>query len=130
MQMSDGWIGVDLDGTLAYYEKGDYHKKGPTFIGEPIPKMVERVKKWLEEGMEVRIMTARALPPMAILSQLGVTAREYAKIEEAIAEWCLLHIGRVLPITCVKDYDMIELWDDRAVAVQTNTGKYLGGGRL
>ena len=40
------------------------------------------------------------------------------------------HIGRRLIVTCVKDYEMIELWDDRAVAVEFNTGRYLGGGRL
>lgn len=128
--MSDGWIGVDLDGTLAYYEKGDYHKKGPTFIGEPIPKMLERVKEWLKQGREVRIMTARALPPLTLAGEPEEVLDDYFKIEQAIAEWCLLHIGEVLSITCVKDYDMIELWDDRAVAVETNTGKHLGGGRL
>jgi hydroxymethylpyrimidine pyrophosphatase-like HAD family hydrolase len=37
------YIAVDLDGTLATYNKGDYHKKGPTFIGAPIPAMVELV---------------------------------------------------------------------------------------
>ena len=28
-------------------------------VGEPIPLMLERVKKWLSEGIEVRIVTAR-----------------------------------------------------------------------
>ena len=52
------------------------------------------------------------------------------EIEKAIADWCLEHIGQALPVTCIKDFEMIELWDDRAVAVETNTGKVLGGGRL
>lgn len=49
------WIGVDLDGTLAYYDgwKGEHH------IGDPIPEMLDRVKGWLEQGYEVRIVTAR-----------------------------------------------------------------------
>lgn len=34
-----GWIGVDLDGTLAHYEGW----KGVEHIGEPIPAMVERI---------------------------------------------------------------------------------------
>lgn len=51
-----GWIGVDLDGTLAHYDGW----KGPEHIGAPIPAMVERVKAWLAEGKEVRISTARA----------------------------------------------------------------------
>ena len=36
-----GWIGVDLDATLAYYDGF----KGPEHIGEPIPQMVDRVKR-------------------------------------------------------------------------------------
>lgn len=59
MAHGSGWIGVDLDGTLAEYS----HWKGET------------------------------------------------------------HIGRVLPITNIKDYQMIELWDDRAVQVIPNTGQ-------
>ena len=33
-------IAVDLDGTLAYYDKF----RGKDHIGKPIPKMIERVK--------------------------------------------------------------------------------------
>jgi len=51
--MYSGWVGVDLDGTLAIYE-GTIAS-----IGAPIPKMVERVKSWLRKGMDVRIFTAR-----------------------------------------------------------------------
>jgi phosphoglycolate phosphatase-like HAD superfamily hydrolase len=102
----NGWIGVDLDGTLAEYHgwKGAYH------IGEPIPKMVARIKKWLKEGKKVKIFTARAF------------ARD-SKQNEVIEKWCLEHIGEVLEITCVKDYSMIELWDDRAKQVVPNTGE-------
>ena len=53
-----GWIGVDLDGTLAYYDGW----KGPEAIGEPIPRMVDRVLGWVNEGREVRILTARVSP--------------------------------------------------------------------
>jgi len=45
----------------------------------------------------------------------------------AIAAWCKLHIGQVLPLTCTKDYGMIELWDDRAVQVEMNTGRRMDG---
>lgn len=48
-----GWIGVDLDGTLAEYT--GWH--GPGHIGPPIPKMLDRVKNWLAEGVDVRIFT-------------------------------------------------------------------------
>jgi hypothetical protein len=106
-----GWIGVDLDGTLATY--GDW--KGPNHIGEPIPAMIERVKQWLEEGLEVRIFTAR------------VWGEKRQSIIKPIEDWCLEHIGQVLPITCEKDYGMIELWDDRCVQVEINTGRRMDG---
>lgn len=124
------YIAVDLDGTLATYNKGDYHKKGPTFIGEPIPAMVERVKGWLRDGYEVRILTARAVTIDQYEWMEPEEKEDQKKIEKAIADWCLEHIGQALPVTCVKDFEMIELWDDRAVAVETNTGRVLGGGRL
>lgn len=38
-----GWIGVDLDGTLAVYKGWN----GPEHIGEPIPIMIDRVKLWI-----------------------------------------------------------------------------------
>ena len=109
--MSNGWIGVDLDGTLAHYEGW----KGETHIGAPVPKMVERVQRWLGEGREVRIFTARVSDP-----------DKAAAATEVIKAWCLDHIGVALPITCRKDYAMIELWDDRAVQVVTNTGERVG----
>ena len=53
-----GWIGVDLDGTLAQYDGF----KGCTVIGDPVQVMLARVKKWISEGIEVRIFTARVNP--------------------------------------------------------------------
>lgn len=102
-----GWIGVDLDGTLAHY--GGW--QGPLHIGQPIVPMVTRVKGWLAEGKEVRIFTAR------------VAEDPDGKWEKAIKEWCKLHIGQELPVTCCKDYGMIELWDDRCIQVIPNTGE-------
>lgn len=101
-----GWIGVDLDGTLARYDGW----QGETHIGEPIAEMVRRVKKWIAEGQEVRIFTAR------------VSNKRLRFVKPFIEEWCHKHIGTVLPITCEKDYACIEIWDDRAVTVVHNTG--------
>lgn len=103
-----GWIGVDLDGTLAHYETWG----AEDHIGEPIPRMLERVKKWLADGVDVRIFTARASYP----NPVG---------RAAIEAWCQKHVGKVLPITNAKDLAMIELWDDRAVQVEMNTGRVL-----
>lgn len=52
-----GWIGVDLDGTLAMHRA--YCDSEP--IGPPVPAMLDRVIAWLEQGIEVRILTARAM---------------------------------------------------------------------
>lgn len=99
-----GWIGVDLDGTLAHYDGW----KGEDHIGEPIPLMIDRVKAWLDAGHDVRIFTARVAD--------SETAEHYIK------EWCFTHLGKILPVTCKKDLQMVELWDDRCVRVIRNTG--------
>jgi len=108
VNMNNGWIGVDLDGTLAIHDDWQGH----THVGDPVPLMLERVKNWLSQGTEVRIVTAR----VASTSQ----GREEARF--AIKEWCEKHIGVALEVTSEKDYGMIELWDDRAVTVEFNTG--------
>lgn len=108
------WIGVDLDGTLAYYDGW----KGADHIGQPIPKMLERVRSWLSTGEDVRIMTARVSPEQG---QEAITARA------AIKMWLFTHLGRVLPITSEKDIHMKELWDDRVIQVIKNTGKRADG---
>lgn len=111
-----GWIGVDLDGTLARYD-GWVHE---LHIGEPVPLMVERVKKWLAEGKTVKVFTARVAPTNALRRE----ATEL-QIRTGIVEWCVLHIGQALPVTHEKDYAMICLFDDRCVAVEPNTGRML-----
>lgn len=109
-----GWIGVDLDGTLAVYEGW----QGPTHIGAPVPLMLARVKEWLDDGREVRIFTARVAT---------TDASERAATRLAIQQWCATHVGHVLTVTCEKDYGMTELWDDRAVQVIQNTGRRADG---
>jgi hypothetical protein len=112
---SGGWIGVDLDGTLAHYEKWDGRVDGN--IGVPIPRMVARVLKWIREDRDVRIFTAR-------VSYQGTPA-EMMLIREGIENWCSQHLGKVLPITCIKDMHMVMLYDDRCVQIVTNTGMTL-----
>jgi hypothetical protein len=107
----EGWIGVDLDGTLAIYDTW----RGPHHIGEPVPAMLQRVVGWLAEGRQVKIFTAR------------VSHDPDGKVAEKIRRWCIEHIGVELPVTCAKDYGMIELWDDRAVQVVPNTGSRADG---
>lgn len=121
MADSKGWIGVDLDGTLAMFEGGRVDAP----LGAPIELMVSRVRAWLAEGRDVRIFTARAARTdestyHGYYDNTGDTF--HAKQEQMITEWCIEHLGCALPITATKDFMMAELWDDRAVAVMTNTG--------
>jgi hypothetical protein len=99
-EKGEGWIGVDLDGTMAHYDEfmGDDH------VGEPIQPMIERVRQWLDEGKDVRIFTARKPHP-------------------AIRKFSKENFGKILPITNIKDHNMQMLLDDRAVGVKRNTGE-------
>lgn len=105
-----GWIGVDLDGTLAVHEDNWTYPD----IGAPVIPMVQRVKAWLAQGKDVRILTARVHP------EWGAAAIEETR--QLIEEWCQQWLNKTLTITCSKDSKMIELWDDRAVHVVPNTG--------
>jgi hypothetical protein len=113
------WIGVDLDKTLAYYDGW----VAENHIGEPIVPMVNRVKQWLSEGKRVKIFTAR-------VSYRDDRHVNIPETRRCIEEWCEKHIGQRLEVTNVKDSYMVELWDDRAVSVEPNTGasiRVLGG---
>lgn len=99
-----GWIGVDLDGTLAHYTGC----KGPEDIGEPVPAMLARVRAWVAEGRQVKIFTARCCVPEQV---------------PPIKAWLAKHGLGELEVTNVKDFGMIELWDDRCVRVVPNTGE-------
>lgn len=109
------WIGVDFDQTL--------HRDD----GSPIQPMVDRVKKWISEGQEVRIVTAR----------LNVSDSDYrwwaSEHELYIRQWCLINIGpetSKIRIQHSKGPGMIELWDDKVVAVEPNTGRRLSPSRI
>lgn len=116
-----GWIGVDLDGTLAEYDTW----QGLTHIGKPIPAMVERVKAWLKAGYEVRIFTARM---SAGKDERGMDSFHF---RAALRLWLkAAGLPQDLVATNVKDFQMVELWDDRAVSVEPNTGVAIGVSRL
>ena len=119
-----GWIGVDLDGTLA-----EYHGWNGGKIGRPIPAMVTRVKWWLLRGQEVRIMTARVSDEGGYSEESSREANPEFVAEQrgAVESWCKEHIGQILPVTCKKDFQMLELWDDRAVQVIPNLGIRIDG---
>lgn len=105
-----GWYGIDLDGTLAYYDGWKDWKH----IGEPIPKMVEFVKYLLSQDYAVKIFTARVHDEV-----------NKAEIITLIQDWCEAAGLPRLPVTNVKDFGMIRLYDDRCVQVKINTGEFV-----
>jgi hypothetical protein len=105
MGENESWIGVDLDGTLAEYHSwiGIHH------IGNPITPMVERIKQWIGEGKKVKIFTARVCEGQAAIA--------------FIHAWLEKQGLPKLEVTNIKDFGMLELWDDRCVSVESNTGQ-------
>jgi len=123
MFLQKGWYGVDLDGCLA-----EYHGETAFEIGKPIPRMVKLVKKMLAEGKRVKIMTARCDNGKIALAMGDSKGKDYSntqKVKEVILAFCRENFGQELEITNQKDYGMIELYDDRAITVENNTGKIL-----
>jgi hypothetical protein len=101
------WIGVDLDGTLSEYTGWS------PIIGPPVPKMMERLYKWLHTpGIQVKIFTARAT----------MGDHEIQKVKD----WLWANGLPKLEVTATKDMFMVELWDDRAIQVIKNTGIAIG----
>jgi len=100
---NDPHICVDLDGTLAEYDS----RRPMTEIGPAIPAMLRRVKIWLDMGIEVRIMTARAC---------------YAPYIPGVEKWLEDNGIPGLKVTNEKTFGMLQLWDDRAIQVIENTG--------
>ena len=107
---------VDFDGTISAHvsKDGEAFDYDPSKVGEPIDVMIKRVRMWLAEGREVVIFTARVHPAGGIESVEKATG--------AIQDFCFKHFGRVLEITCMKDPRFEEIWDDRVVRVDRNTG--------
>ena len=103
---TQGWIGVDLDGTLAYYDE----RSSIEAVGTAIPDMLALVKKMINNDIRVKIFTARATDP----EQLPL-----------IRKWLKTNGLPELEITNIKDYYMQKLYDDRCVQVERNTGRLI-----
>jgi len=93
------WIGVDLDGTLAK----ETEEFDPLKIGEPVPAMVEKIKAAIEDGVEVKIFTARL-----------ADEKLKDKIKLLVRVWTLEHIGVPLEATNEKDPGTVEIWDSNS----------------
>jgi hypothetical protein len=106
-QVDKPWVGVDLDGTLAVHE--DLMRLDR--VGAPIPATMDLVRKMINDGIRVKIFTARASDP----TQLTI-----------IRKWLAANDLPPLEITNVKDYMMSRLYDDRCIQVEKNTGRLIG----
>jgi hypothetical protein len=109
MSSSLGTVAVDFDGTLATYEGDQY-----PLLGQPIPDMIARVKNWIQLGYNVVIFTARV--------GSSASSQEATEQRTAVTAWLVEHLGRGLEVTATKSMDWVEIWDDRAVRVEKNTG--------
>lgn len=105
------WIAVDLDATLAVYDKKLH---GKTVIGPPVPAMVRLVRNWIALGDKVSIFTSRVA---------DTSRADHAEIVKSIEAWCLEHIGYVLPVTATKWPYFSAIYDDIAIRVEPNTGR-------
>jgi ribonuclease J len=106
-EVIEEWIGIDLDGTLAYY---DGAWRGIEHIGEPIKPMIEFVKDLVSQGKKIKIFTARAKNRDTI---------------PYIHKWLKENDLPEFEVTNEKDFGMIMLYDDRCSQVVTNTGEII-----
>lgn len=102
------WIGVDFDHVLVYSRDDE----------RPIMAMVERVRAWLAQGTEVRIITARV---NSVDYDMVERSLEYVRIEK----WCIQYFGKSLKVQQCKSKGMIEFWDDKTVRMEPDTGRRL-----
>lgn len=115
-----GWVGVDLDGTLANY--GGWIPGGG--IGKPIPVMVDRVHALRAAGYTIKIFTAR------VARGSKETEADVEVMRQRVSDWCQEHLGFRPEVTNIKDHLMAFFLDDRAVQVEPNTGRLLGNPEL
>lgn len=107
----DRWIGVDLDRTLAYYDRF----RGMDHIGKPIPAMQNQVMEWCAEGKTVKIFTARACEKENI---------------PVIKLWLMIHGFPDLEVTNVKDFNCDAIYDDKAIFVVPNQGLFYNADKI
>jgi len=117
--MKTRWVGVDFDGTLATWNCPWPENWRAT--GKPIPRMVKRVKRWIAEGKDVRIFTARMDGYHPKDGPIPIHM-----VRKSIEDWCLKHLGVILPVTNRKDYWCEAIYDDRAIQVERDTGRIIG----
>ena len=117
-QLPPGWVGTDLDGTLAEYTE----YKGWQHIGKPIPGVLNFIKKLRAAGIPVKIFTARCSS-----ESRDVDGLTFEQVEKVIQDWTEEHLGERLPVTAEKGCSMICFLDDSAVQIDKNKGTLTAG---
>lgn len=117
-QLPEGWVGFDLDGTVAQYTEF----KGWQHIGDPVPGMINFIKKLRASGIQCKIFTARCSAESRAID--GLT---FEQVEKVIQDWTEKYIGERLPVTSEKGCSMICFFDDSAVQINKNTGCITAG---
>ena len=106
--MTDWWIGIDLDGTLAI----DSGWKGVEHIGELAnSELAQGIQELVDNGIRVKIFTARA---------------DYPQSTKIIQDYLASYDLPKLEVTNVKDRWCYQIWDDKARQVKYNKGTFLG----
>lgn len=113
------WYGFDFDRTLAYHGPQDKDiKKGYNLgTGAPIELIVMRLKQYIAAGKNCKIFTARVAP------HPDVENFNMADRAEQLRDWCEAQGLPRLDVVCIKDAYMEEIWDDKAVSIEPNTGR-------
>lgn len=112
---AEGWVGFDLDGTLAHYTPDNFD---PLLIGPPVEAMLKTLKWHLDQGDPCFISTARVSHPHD-------SKEKVEQIRQAIRDWTEAHCGEALECRD-KDYLMKLGYDDRIRQVIPNTGITMG----
>jgi hypothetical protein len=76
-------------------------------VGRPVKAILKRIRAWREAGWEVRLITARACDPDCL---------------PEVRKWLKRRKLTDMPITNRVDRYCVEIWDDRAIQVERNTG--------
>lgn len=110
--IQDGeWVGFDLDGTLS--DDTDRKKRiNKSEIGPPVQNIIDLAKALIENGIEVRCLTARANTPEMV-----------PYVRKWLDEQGLFSMS----ITGMKDLNMALLLDDKARQVVRSTGEIKWG---
>ena len=104
-------IFVDLDNTLAeYYDGMDIFE-----IGSPIESSIKKVRKWILDGHEVVIFTARLSLFLSETNSGFTKLPGYDKMVDTINKWCLKNIKETFYVTCVKWHIADMFVDDKFI---------------